>query len=109
MRKRNRIHRKAVLKTQNPYHWGKYRKLRNEVFAEIRASRDRFNKNLSDQIDTPYPLVNGGKLLNPCLTKIIKNKSSALLKSLNHIFFILLKKLTCSTSILLMYQLVIMN
>lgn len=43
MRKRNHIHRKAV-KTQNPHHYQKYRDLRNKVIAEIRASRNRFNK-----------------------------------------------------------------
>lgn len=43
MRKRNRIHRKAV-KTQNPLHWEKYRYLRNKIIDEIRISRHNYNK-----------------------------------------------------------------
>lgn len=43
MRKRNRIHHKAV-KTQNPLHWERYRYLRNKVIDEIRASRQKYNK-----------------------------------------------------------------
>lgn len=54
MRKRNRIHHKAV-KTQNPLHWERYRYLRNKVIDEIRASRQKYNKKISDQINKSIP------------------------------------------------------
>ena len=54
MRKRNRLHRKAV-KTQNPTHWTNYRYIRNRVIDEIRCSRDRYNKKLTSQIDKTIP------------------------------------------------------
>lgn len=50
MRKRNRIHRKAV-KSQNPQYWGKYRYLRNKVIYEIRISRHNYNKKITAQIN----------------------------------------------------------
>lgn len=54
MRKRNRMHRKAV-RTQNPVHWEQYRFLRNKVIDEIRISRAKHNKKLSDQLDISIP------------------------------------------------------
>lgn len=54
MRKRNRIHRKAV-KTQNPLHWEKYRYLRNKVIDEIRVSRHNYNKKITAQINKSIP------------------------------------------------------
>ena len=54
MRKRNRIHHKAV-RSKNPLHWEKYRFLRNKVIDEIRLSRDNYNKKLTEQINKSIP------------------------------------------------------
>lgn len=86
MRKRNRIHKKAV-KTQNPHHWQKYRDLRNKVIAEIRASRDIFNKKLSEQIYKSIPPGKWWRIVKSLSKQKNKNKSTAPLKSSNHIFF----------------------
>ena len=45
IRQKNRIHRKAK-HFNNPMHWNKYRKIRNEVTSLVRNTKDKYNNDL---------------------------------------------------------------
>ena len=45
IRKKNRIHRKAK-HFNNPMHWNKFRKIRNEVTSLVRNAKDKYNNDL---------------------------------------------------------------
>jgi hypothetical protein len=42
---KNRIHRKAK-HFNNPMHWNKFRKIRNEVTSLVRNAKDKYNNDL---------------------------------------------------------------
>jgi hypothetical protein len=51
IRQKNRIHRKAK-HFNNPMHWNKLRKIRNEVKSLVRNALDKYNNDLIKKIQT---------------------------------------------------------
>ena len=49
IRQKNRIHRKAK-HFNNPMHWNKFRKIRNEVTSLVRNAKDKYNNDLIKKI-----------------------------------------------------------
>lgn len=72
-------------------------------------SRQIDKKKLANQIDKFISLGKCWRIVKYLSKQNKKNKSTAPLKSSNHVFFQSMKKLTCSTSILLVHELLIIN
>jgi hypothetical protein len=51
IKQKNRIHRKAK-HFNNPMHWNKLRKIRNEVKSLVRNALDKYNNDLIKKIQT---------------------------------------------------------